>query len=188
MTDSYHCIIKLLESLLLYCNIFLYILPDNKYCSAHLLKLSYTYTRNIRRCLTAARLLIRSRPQKKHLQEYRSHGSQHFLSQYSIIGQSLLSLWFSSKYCTRDVSRNFHIICAEPVCVNSKGGVRLCGDCLHLSIATHLPSHPYTVVDCMQIPIFSKDWTILEELVLLAGEYHHVCSGNSCSDLPCNRY
>ena len=78
-----------------------------------------------------------------------------------------------SKYCSRDVSRNFHVICAEPICMNAKGGVRLCGDCLHLSIATHTPLHSYTVADCMQIPIFSKDWTIAEELVLLAGEYDY---------------
>ena len=80
----------------------------------------------------------------------------------------LLPLLFS-KYCLRDISRQFHIICADPICANGGDGVKLCGDCLHLPVLLHNSSHPYTVADCWQIPLFAKDWTINDELVLLAG-------------------
>jgi len=49
--------------------------------------------------------------------------------------------------------------------------VDLCGDCFSVgvSINQHRGYHDYYVVDCLERPIFAKDWTVHEELELLEG-------------------
>jgi transcriptional adapter 2-alpha len=83
-------------------------------------------------------------------------------------------------YCFRDVKSQFHIICADPECITSEyhknNGVRLCSDCLsagpNLCLPPHKFSHSYRVSDCLEFPIFSKDWTASDELALLDGINH----------------
>ena len=70
------------------------------------------------------------------------------------------------KYCEKDITQSLRIRCAEcdPV-------VDLCGDCFSVgvSIDHHKGYHDYFVVDCLERPIFAKDWTVNEELELLEG-------------------
>ena len=68
-------------------------------------------------------------------------------------------------YCKRDVTLVCRIHCAE--CPD----VKLCGDCFctGAKMGPHLPSHSYRVVDCLDFPVFSKDWSAAEELLLLEG-------------------
>jgi transcriptional adapter 2-alpha len=73
---------------------------------------------------------------------------------------------YNCSYCKRDITLQLRIHCA--ICDNFE----LCGDCFS-SGATRYPhknTHDYRVVDCLDVPIFTKDWTMSEELVLLEGE------------------
>lgn len=68
-------------------------------------------------------------------------------------------------YCKRSILRAFHIICAEcPDCL-------LCGDCFSAGVemGKHKNNHKYKVADCLEYPLFVKDWTVNEELALLEG-------------------
>ena len=72
---------------------------------------------------------------------------------------------YNCSYCKRDITLQLRIHCA--VCVNYE----LCGDCFSAGV-NHYPhenNHDYRVVDCLDVPIFTKDWTIAEELLLLEG-------------------
>lgn len=66
-------------------------------------------------------------------------------------------------YCNRDVSLSCRIHCAE--CQDFK----LCGDCFcaGVKLLPHLPTHSYRVVDNLDFPVFTKDWSAQEELLLL---------------------
>ena len=73
--------------------------------------------------------------------------------------------------CKRDITSTLRIRCAE--CHPS---VDLCADCFCVgatvvnSDCTHLASHSYRVVDCLDPPIFGEaDWSAAEELLLLEG-------------------
>jgi hypothetical protein len=69
------------------------------------------------------------------------------------------------KYCLRDITRSFTVECAE--CEN----FFLCGDCFSsgVEIFSHKNNHKYKILDCLEIPLFVKDWTVNEELSLLEG-------------------
>mmetsp|Transcript_18814 Transcript_18814/g.31343 ORF Transcript_18814/g.31343 Transcript_18814/m.31343 type:complete len:620 (-) Transcript_18814:1241-3100(-) len=70
------------------------------------------------------------------------------------------------KYCHIDISEKPRIRCAE--CVTP---FDLCGDCFSsgVELFPHTNNHSYRVIDCLQKPLFTKDWTALEDLKLLNG-------------------
>ena len=47
----------------------------------------------------------------------------------------------------------------------------MCADCFAAGAQKypHENTHDYRVVDCLDMPLFTKDWTINEELMLLEG-------------------
>ena len=67
--------------------------------------------------------------------------------------------------CKRDTTLQLRIKCAE--CSNFE----LCGDCFSSGVTRHphKSTHDYRVVDCLDVPLFTKDWTANEELLLLEG-------------------
>eukprot|EP01041_Mallomonas_annulata_P012575 gene12575-26481_t len=69
-------------------------------------------------------------------------------------------------YCMRDITKIPRVRCA--VC---QPDIDFCADCFAagVNINDHKNYHGYFVVDCIEQPIFSKDWTISEELLLLEG-------------------
>ena len=74
--------------------------------------------------------------------------------------------YFSCSYCKRDITQQLRIQCA--VCDHYD----LCGDCFAAGVSRypHENTHDYRVVDCIDIPIFCKDWTASEELLMLEGQ------------------
>lgn len=68
-------------------------------------------------------------------------------------------------YCRKDVVRSFAIRCAE--CED----FTLCSDCFSagVELSPHKNSHKYKVSDCLEFPLFVKDWTVSEELALMEG-------------------
>jgi hypothetical protein len=74
---------------------------------------------------------------------------------------------FYCNNCERDISTQFRIRCADPACVDFD----LCSDCFSAGaqIHPHKNTHAYRVVDCLDKPMFTKDWTTNEELMLLEG-------------------
>jgi transcriptional adapter 2-alpha len=84
----------------------------------------------------------------------------------------------SCSYCQRDVTTQCRIHCT--ICSNNNHGrknVELCADCFAsgVSFDDHKPDHDYQVVDCIDFPIFTHDWTAQEELLLLEGAFICVC-------------
>lgn len=77
------------------------------------------------------------------------------------------------KYCKRDLSRLFYIQCAE--CEND---LLLCGDCFSVGVEInelgHKNNHKYIVADCLETPLFTKDWSMNEELLLLDGFHEFI--------------
>ena len=70
--------------------------------------------------------------------------------------------------CDRDISKSIKIKCLG--CVNQP--LNLCLECLRLGrtssdVPEHLPNHSYFVYDNLNFPLFTKDWTAKEELLLL---------------------
>jgi transcriptional adapter 2-alpha len=67
--------------------------------------------------------------------------------------------------CKRETTLHLRIRCAE--CANFE----LCGDCFASGVTRHPHenTHSYRVVDCLDVPLFTKDWTANEELLLLEG-------------------
>ena len=98
--------------------------------------------------------------------------------------------YFGCSYCKRDITQQLRIQCA--VCDHYD----LCGDCFAAGAQRfpHENTHDYRVVDCIDIPLFSKDWTASEELLMLEGNrcsefieeefQHHFTTINSISSLP----
>lgn len=78
------------------------------------------------------------------------------------------SVKINCAFCSRDISRTIRIICEE--C----GNVEFCLDCLVLKkggngkIGQHC--HDYHIVDKLDMNIFSKEWTAMEELTLLSSK------------------
>lgn len=88
------------------------------------------------------------------------------------VPSSLTSL--KCTFCTRGIEHTFYITCA--VCTTPE--VHLCVDCFSagVNVGDHENCHPYRVPDCLDMPIFSKDWTIKEELLLLEGKkFDYLC-------------
>jgi transcriptional adapter 2-alpha len=77
------------------------------------------------------------------------------------------------RYCKRDVTQQLRVMCV--VCSTDDSRFELCGDCfaVGLNIDTHRNTHKYRVVDCIDGPIFSNDWTAGEELLMLEGISKH---------------
>ncbi len=69
-------------------------------------------------------------------------------------------------YCHRDVTLSLRFRC------NACKDFDLCQDCFSVgvNIYPHTNLHSYKVVDCLDNPIFTKDWSIGEELLLLEGD------------------
>ena len=84
-------------------------------------------------------------------------------SSQSVVGVKRLQ--YCCSYCKRDISQQLRIHCA--VCENFD----LCGDCFSTGVSRfpHVNTHDYQVVDSLEVPLFTKDWTIREELALLEG-------------------
>lgn len=76
---------------------------------------------------------------------------------------------YHCSYCHIDITLQLRIKCAE--CED----FQLCGDCFcaGVELHPHLNTHEYHVVDSLHYPVFSKDWTISEELLLLEGIEKH---------------
>ena len=74
---------------------------------------------------------------------------------------------FHCAYCNKDITQNLRIRCAE--CDETD----FCGDCFAsgVNINSHKNYHSYYVVDCIETSIFTKDWTVAEELLLLEGMF-----------------
>jgi len=77
----------------------------------------------------------------------------------------------SCNYCKRDITRSLTFTDAE--CEDFK----LCADCFSsgVELYPHKNTHKYKVSQCLEIPLFTKDWTINEELALLDGIEKHGC-------------
>lgn len=69
--------------------------------------------------------------------------------------------------CDRDISKSVKIQCME--CGGD--GVCLCLDCHRLGRTkdglSHRPDHSYYVYDNFNFPMFMKDWSAKEELLLI---------------------
>jgi hypothetical protein len=68
--------------------------------------------------------------------------------------------------CKRDITQQLRIHCA--ICEDFD----LCGDCFSVGASRypHVNTHDYRVIDCLETPLFTRDWTISEELLLLEGD------------------
>lgn len=69
------------------------------------------------------------------------------------------------KFCSRDISKSIKIICAE--CPDTE----YCIDCLVLSKglgAEEFHKHDFYITDKLKFPVFNKEWTAHDEIVLLA--------------------
>eukprot|EP01031_Cornospumella_fuschlensis_P009390 gene9390-11532_t len=66
-------------------------------------------------------------------------------------------------FCLRSIGRSFYTECAT--CSN----FYLCLDCFSADVCLppHEPSHSYKVAENLDMLLFSKDWTIKDELMLL---------------------
>ena len=85
------------------------------------------------------------------------------------------AITYTCLYCDKDIRQCLRIKCAECNDVN------LCGDCFAagVNINEHKNIHPYFIVDCLEHPIFTKDWTMAEELLLLEGLSLYLCLANN---------
>eukprot|EP01038_Epipyxis_sp_PR26KG_P004953 gene4953-6926_t len=81
-------------------------------------------------------------------------------------------------FCDKKIALEFRVSCCDPVCQpqNIKEGefclpLQLCGDCFSagVNVYPHVNTHSYTIPDYLGVPLFTKDWTINEELLLLEG-------------------
>ena len=72
---------------------------------------------------------------------------------------------YTCSICGASLSQEFRIRCA--VCPEFD----VCGDCFCVGAekAPHKNTHSYRIVDCLSTPIFCRDWTSAEELLLLEG-------------------
>lgn len=95
-------------------------------------------------------------------------------------------------YCRKNISASCRIRCADPACnpqsppdgdteiaatgTNANDLVaptETCIDCFCAGAALlpHRPDHAYRVADCLEFPVFNKEWTASEELLLLEGPF-----------------
>jgi transcriptional adapter 2-alpha len=68
-------------------------------------------------------------------------------------------------YCRSNITTEFRVHCAE--CDDCD----MCADCFSSGAmkAPHKNTHSYRIIDCLDFPVFQKDWTMNEELMLLEG-------------------
>ena len=87
-------------------------------------------------------------------------------SEYSILTSGSKLRKFGCAYCHRDISFSLKIHCAE--CTN----FTLCSDCFSagVNLGAHVSSHDYKIADCLDCALFTKEWTISDELLLLEGK------------------
>ena len=80
--------------------------------------------------------------------------------------------FFSCSYCKRDITQQLRIQCAQ--CEHFD----LCGDCFAAGVSRfpHENTHDYRVVDCIDIPMFTRDWTASEEILMLEGVCRSIVS------------
>ncbi|RYG68101.1 hypothetical protein EON64_05925 [archaeon] len=66
-------------------------------------------------------------------------------------------------FCCRSIGRGFYTECAT--CSN----FYLCLDCFSADVRLppHEPTHPYRIAENLDVMLFTKDWTIKDELMLL---------------------
>lgn len=83
--------------------------------------------------------------------------------EYLINSTKLIKIYCS--YCSIDITLYLRIKCYE--CLN----FNLCCDCFNscVELLPHLNTHKYRIVDCLNNSIFNKDWSTLDELLLLEG-------------------
>ncbi len=72
---------------------------------------------------------------------------------------------YTCSICGASLAQEFRVRCA--VCTDFD----ICGDCFCVGAekGPHKNTHSYRIVDCLSAPIFSRDWTSAEELLLLEG-------------------
>ena len=72
---------------------------------------------------------------------------------------------YTCNSCMRNITTEFRIRCAE--CTDYD----ICADCFAAGHEreNHKRTHAYRIVDSLDSPLFTKDWTINEELMLLEG-------------------
>lgn len=80
----------------------------------------------------------------------------------NILGPSMCNI------CDRDIGKSIKIKCLE--C--AKAPLHLCLECLRTGRTSHefpdhKPNHSYYVYDNLNFPLFTKDWSAKEELLLL---------------------
>jgi transcriptional adapter 2-alpha len=70
-------------------------------------------------------------------------------------------------YCKKDTSNACRV-----KCVDCSSSYESCVDCFAAGAALfpHVATHRYTISDCLDFPLFSKDWTAREDLLLLEGD------------------
>lgn len=75
------------------------------------------------------------------------------------------SVVYTCNHCGSNISQEIRIRCA--VCPDFD----LCGDCFAVGAETHphKNTYDYRIVDCLDVPLFTKDWTINDELLMLEG-------------------
>lgn len=75
------------------------------------------------------------------------------------------NIQYSCNSCHKNITTEFRIRCAE--CEDYD----ICADCFSAGHERkqHKNTHAYRVVDCLDKPLFTKDWSINEELMLLEG-------------------
>jgi hypothetical protein len=89
---------------------------------------------------------------------------------------------YSCNGCHKDITTQFRACCA--ICDNYD----MCSDCFAAGVQRfpHKNTHAYRVVDCLDTPLFVKDWSINEELMLLEGSYsiYRIAYGSGCEHSP----
>ena len=80
---------------------------------------------------------------------------------------------YTCSYCLRDITNQFRAICA--ICPD----VELCSDCMCVGVELppHDKTHDYRVVDCLDFPVFTNDWSCELELLLLEGATFFILKG-----------
>lgn len=67
--------------------------------------------------------------------------------------------------CHKEMSKSVKILCAE--C-----GLQLCLECLASGkeLQNHKKAHDYYILDRLKVSLYAKEWTALEELMLIRGK------------------
>jgi hypothetical protein len=120
-----------------------------------------------------------SRPRTSQPKDNVSNSQEKYLEFLPTGGKLFPSAPCRCNYCHIDITQYLRISCNE--CEN----FLLCADCYcsGVELFPHKPTHSYRIVDCLHYPIFQKEWTIAEELLLLEGiEKHGIGNWKTISD------